>query len=227
MTHPAAHRSSRATLVCALAFLGAALASQAGADTLPSVTVEAQRQREQLKHDVDGFVATAIVQSHYGESLERWTHEPVCPLVSGLKKERGEFVLARLSEIARAAGAPLGAENCKPNFFVIVSQVTRDILSAIVVVDPTKILDLNFGQLTDYIAMIGLAEVDLDKDLGDAPTILSLFRNPAGSRPLEMTPWDRALLHALYNTSHKDKMQLSEMQTAALNEIVADKPATP
>jgi hypothetical protein len=101
------------------------------------------------------------------------------------------------------------------------SLVTRDILSVIVVVDGTKVRDLNFGQLSDYIGMIGLAQIDLDKDLGDAPTILNLFRGSEESRPKEMTVWDKALLHALYSTSQRSKLQVSQIQTAALNEIVA------
>jgi hypothetical protein len=99
-----------------------------------------------------------------------------------------------------------------------VSSVTRDILSVIVVVDANQVRDLNFGQLTDYIGLIGFAQVDLDKDTGDAPTILNLFRAP-DSRPQSMTEWDKALLHALYSTSQRDKMQLSEIQTFALKEI--------
>jgi hypothetical protein len=101
------------------------------------------------------------------------------------------------------------------------SLITRDILSVIVVVDAGKVRDLNFGQLSDYIGMIGLAHIDLDKELGDAPTILDLFRGPAQSRPREMSNWDKALLHALYSTPQKNKMQVSQMQTAALNEILA------
>jgi hypothetical protein len=34
-----------------------------------------------------------------------------------------------------------------------VSTVTRDILSAIIVVDAAKVRDLNFGQLADYIGV--------------------------------------------------------------------------
>lgn len=101
------------------------------------------------------------------------------------------------------------------------SLVTRDILSVILVVDATKVRELNFGQLSDYIGMIGLAQVNLDKDLGEAPTILNVFRDTGESRPKEMTAWDKALLHALYGTPQRNKMQLSEMQTAALNEITA------
>jgi len=99
------------------------------------------------------------------------------------------------------------------------SLVTKDILSVIVVVDATKVRELNFGQLSDYVGMVGLAQIDLDKDLGDAPTILSLFKRSAESRPIEMSAWDRALLHALYSTPQRNKMQLSEMQTAALEDI--------
>jgi hypothetical protein len=36
---------------------------------------------------------------------------------------------------------------------------------------------------------------------------------------MEMTVWDKALLHALYSTLQRSKAQLSEMQTAMLNEI--------
>jgi hypothetical protein len=285
----------------------------ASADSLDQITVQAQRDREKLRHEVNAFVSTAILQSHYDESLERWTDAPVCPLVAGLNKEQGEFILARLSQIVKKAGAPLGPEKCKPNFFVIVSSdpepklkqladrhngeafnyetgtqlkkfvetsrpvrvwynagstsidgasmvsglldtgsihskkfagangpepvvntlpsqygsrlnaslVTRDILSVIVVVDATKVRSLNFRQLSDYIGMIGLAQINLDKDLGDAPTILSVFRDSGESRPMEMTAWDKALLHALYSTPQRNKMQLSEMQTVAFHEITA------
>jgi hypothetical protein len=271
------------------------------ADSLDQITVQAQRNREKLKHDVDQFVSSAIVQSHYDGSLERWTYVDVCPQVAGLNKAQGEFLLARLSQIARAAGVPLGGETCKPNFIVIVTEepepvlkkmtrahgvfdgergpeldrfvatprpirvwrtigltsidganhfkahgehyykneapsntlpsqygsrlnvslVTRDIVSALIVVDAGKTRELNFGQLADYIGMAGFAQADLERDLTDAPTILNLFRVPAATRPQEMTAWDKALLHALYSTPQRNKMQLSEMQSVAFQDITA------
>jgi hypothetical protein len=274
-----------------------------GADSLDQITVQAQRDREKLKHDVDRFVSSAIVQSHYDGSLERWTYAEVCPQVAGLNEAQGEFLLARLSQIARAASVPLGGRTCKPNFFVIVTEepepvlkkmtrahgvfdgqrgpeldhfvttprpirvwrnigltsidglnhfkahgekyykdeapsntmpsqygsrlnastVTRDIVSAVIVVDAGKIRDLNFGQLADYIGMAGFSQADLDRDLTDAPTILNLFRAPSATRPQEMSAWDRALLRALYSTPQRDKMQLSQMQTAAYTEIAANR----
>jgi hypothetical protein len=277
------------------------IAIAAAADSLDQITVQAQRNREKLEHDVHAFVSSAIVQSHSDGSLERWTYVDVCPQVAGLNKAQGEFLLARLSQIARTAGVPLAGEKCKPNFFVFVTEepeplvkkitlahgvfdgqrgppldqfvitprpirvwrnigltsidgashfkahgekdyndeapsntmpsqygsrlnvstVTRDILSAIIVVDAAKVRDLNFGQLADYIGVVGFAQVDLDRDLMDAPTILNLFRAPATVRPQEMTAWDKALLHALYSTPQRNKMQLSEMQTVALQDITA------
>jgi hypothetical protein len=46
---------------------------------------------------------------------------PICPLVAGLSREPGEFILGRISQIAAAARAPLAAEHCKANFYVVVT----------------------------------------------------------------------------------------------------------
>lgn len=102
-----------------------------------------------------------------------------------------------------------------------VSTVTRDILSALVVVDAGKVHDLNYGQLADYIGLAGFAQVDLDRDLTNAPTILNLFRAPPSTRPQELTAWDKALLHALYSTPQRNKTQLSEMQAVVFTDITA------
>ena len=288
----------------------ASISVPAGADSPDQTSILAQ---ERLKQEVDTFVSNVIAQSSSDKPLERWNNDKVCPLVAGLNKEQGEFILARLSQIAAAAGAPLAGEKCKANFFVVFSKdpepglrrladhhdargfteevkarlkqfvemprpvrvwynvgktsvegtllvaaildpssgaarhfpapqgldpvfntvspdvssrldlstVTRDILSVIVVIDSTQVRKLNFGQISDYIGMIGLAPIDLDKDLGSAPTILNVFKGSDGARPMEMTAWDKALLHALYSAPQRNKMQLSEIKSEALNEITA------
>jgi hypothetical protein len=98
--------------------------------------------------------------------------------------------------------------------------VVRNIESEMVIADVNQIRSLNIGQLVDYIALIGLAQINLDKDLGQTPTILQLFKLSEASPPLEMTAWDRALLLALYSTPQKDMMQRSEMETVMLREIL-------
>ena len=107
----------------ALPLLGAALAlllpsvRGACADSLQTITIEAQRQ-QQLRREVDRFVGSTLVKPSSQESLLRWD-SPVCPLVAGLTKEQAEFVLRRFSEIARAAQAPLAGESCAPNLYII------------------------------------------------------------------------------------------------------------
>src|ERR1700675_2279596 len=86
------------------------------ADTSGSVTVTAPREMEQLRQEVDTFVSSAIARPYSRESLLRWDHA-MCPLVAGMNHEAGEFVLLRLSQIARAPRAPLGWGARKTHLF--------------------------------------------------------------------------------------------------------------
>jgi hypothetical protein len=60
--------------------------------------------------------------------VARWLKTPVCPLVSGLPERDGEFVLERVSEIARTAGVPLAGEHCQANLYILVSAQPRALL---------------------------------------------------------------------------------------------------
>jgi hypothetical protein len=255
---------------------------------LATITVEAQR--ESLKRQVCTFVS-AIAAQRFGDSLARWEKPTIiCPQVAGLPRDEGEFVLGRLSGIALAAGAPLGPEHCRANFFVIVTEKPeellkglekkhpemytdgyytlvrkfrsstspvrvwynaelyddfgirvqsdgsgsggtpsgivfssmRDLTSVIVIVDTQRVRasGINYGQLAAYIAMVGLAELRSDPKTGAAPTILSLFSTSGKDRPTGLSLWDQAYLKSLYHTSHKDKMQLAEIRTSVVRELV-------
>jgi hypothetical protein len=273
------------------------LAEHSGIDT---VTIEARRRKE-LERQVDHFVIS--VSGHpRGESLARWDAQ-VCPLVAGFPRSRGEFILARLSQVARQVHAPLAGEQCAVNFYVVVTRepdvllkkwyardqrmfTTRsgrgainsflaspravrvwynsDLLSeggiadspnattaslvgtgldktnipvnaipsasrlrhgavwglssVIIVVDANQLEGLTFGQLSDYIAMIGLAQVQLDAEPEAAPTILTLFRS-LDNRPAALSSWDEAFLSALYRTDQKNVTQLSNMEHNMLDSI--------
>jgi hypothetical protein len=84
-----------------------------------TVTVEAQRQRELIQHQISTYVS-AIAMPNRGEALLRW-QSPVCPAVMGLSAAEGEFLLERLSKFAMDAGAPVAPKDCGPNLLVIVS----------------------------------------------------------------------------------------------------------
>ena len=96
-------------------------------EELQEVTVIAYR--EELATRVTSFV-NQIAALEDEEGLPRW-RTPVCPLVSGLPREEGEFILGRISEIARSAVIPLGAEHCRPNLDIVVSGRPKELLRAI------------------------------------------------------------------------------------------------
>ncbi|HTC14644.1 MAG TPA: hypothetical protein VK695_02455 [Steroidobacteraceae bacterium] len=288
---------------CGVLALCLLVAGRLQADPLPTVTVQAQR--EQLRQQVNQFVAQTIVRPHNDDSLLRWD-TPICPLVAGLPREQGEFFLQRISQAARDAKAPLAGEKCRPNLYVIVAanpanflklwwrhdvrlfstangvvpvqrfidtpravrvwynnqaidpasgaqvepllaqslgpggasvsfpvnylpgrmssrlqhMMVRNVQSAIVIIDAQQMSGFEIGQLADYVSMVSLAEINLDKDVGNIPSILTLFRHPAEA-PQELTVWDRSLLHAVYTSRQQDTMQFSEICTGTLDALVA------
>ncbi len=85
---------------------------------------------------------------------------------------------------------------------------------------PTHLIDINRidglsgvtrGQLADYVAMVGLAQLNADLQLGDAPTILTLFSGTPQAASAGMTDWDQAFLKALYDTDQRIKKQRSQI----------------
>ena len=86
---------------------------------LPQITVEAQRRETEKR--VNEFVSHVPVMSNSDESFARWD-TPICPLIAGLPRDNGEFVLTRLSEIAASVGAPLDSRKCRANFIVLVTS---------------------------------------------------------------------------------------------------------
>jgi hypothetical protein len=247
--------------------------------------------------------------------LARWLVR-ICPLISGLSDQDAEFVLARVSEIARKAGAPIAGEKCRPNLYILITanpaellrgmerrnrlftfadapaslidefialprpvkiwyhtgvetpeglpltsfefpelgkqshgnvfqsndaQVANiptptphgtdpgmqtnpwansshiilnfvwDIHRVIVVVDQTRLAGVTRGQLADYVAMVGLAQLKADLQLGDTPTILTLFSGTPQAASAGMTDWDQAFLKSLYDTDQRIKKQRSQI----------------
>jgi hypothetical protein len=262
-------------------------AAKSGKSDLETVTITAKQQQELIERQISKFVSS-ITLSARDESLARW-QVPICPLVAGMRRDAGEFVLARLSEVARNAGAPLAPEQCTPNFLVILtsepdlllkkwwarnprlfndergiggihhfvnthrpvrvwynatsecvggpetnyvgnggvvyatcshgvlgSRLTwasmKRITLAIVVADTGLVKDLGVGQLADYIAMVGMAQIRESAKPGDAPTILRLFSESGEARPKGLSPWDQAFLKSLYVTDPSNVTQISEIK---------------
>lgn len=287
--------------------------SAAASSKLSGITIEGMRE-QQLRAKVDHFVGSVMSAPPAHESLLRW-NKPVCPLVVGLPRQWGEFILARISQAARAAHVPLDGTHCQPNLFVVVSAQPDSVLKqwmarnpqvdtkhgiaplerflhstrpvrvwynsepgcaggasrpgsaalmnsvgvpspgiskhvgagppggmgptycdngidthlvygeirsigyAIVLADMNQLHHehVTLGQLADYVSLVGLADVRLDADGAGAPTILRLFHDP--NPPQGLTPWDRALLYSLYNTSQSGKLQMTDMEISMVKRI--------
>jgi len=83
-------------------------------------------------------------------------------------------------------------------------------LSVFEIIDAGRTAGIDMRQLTDYVAMMGLSNIDIDADVGDAPSILQLF-SPARSFALRLSDWDTAFLTALYQTDQSSRSQRFEI----------------
>lgn len=101
-------------------------------------------------------------------------------------------------------------------------QAVTSISSVIVLVDFDDVQTMKLGPLTDYISMVGLAQVDLDGNWGDAPTVLRLFSHSADVAAQRMSVWDRGFLKALYNTSQKSRFQRSAISQSMVRDFVRE-----
>jgi hypothetical protein len=131
-------------------------------------------------------------------------------------------VALSIATVAQSAAGPsfmVGAPTCTDGIDTHLNYAdTRDIFSALVVIDGRQMKKVDIQQLADYVALAGLAHVRLDVDPGAAPTILGLFA-ARGKPPVGLTRWDRALLYSLYNTRQQDKQQLGDMESTMVSRI--------
>ena len=88
----------------------------------------------------------------------------------------------------------------------------RDALqSVIIIVDSTKLHGTTWQQLGDYLAVVSLAQVDLEANPASFDSILNLFTNPAAYSGL--TDWDRTYVRALYefDQERNPRLQAAEL----------------
>ena len=76
--------------------------------------------------------------------------------------------------------------------------VTHSLSAVVAVIDLTMVAGLDWGRVTDYVAMAGLIQIDLDANLDATPSILRLFTTPGN--PAGLTDWDVAFLKGVNRT---------------------------
>ena len=95
----------------------------------------------------------------------------------------------------------------------------RAIYTAIVVVDLDQIEGLTFGQVADYVAMVGLAKIRPNPELGDISTILGLFATNGADRSKGLTTWDQSFLNAVYATTDGSTTEVSLIKLRMSEEL--------
>lgn len=70
----------------------------------------------------------------------------------------------------------------------------------IIILDTSRIGEISFASLADYISMIALSQVDDDADMAGFDSVLNLFGSATGEPQAgqRMTDWDLDILRALY-----------------------------
>lgn len=79
----------------------------------------------------------------------------------------------------------------------LTTPIRNDLQRVFVIVDFEKASGLTLDQLSDYIAMVALSQIDPQAELQGYDTILNLF--DASEPPEGLTDWDRSYLSALYS----------------------------
>jgi hypothetical protein len=90
------------------------------------------------------------------------------------------------------------------------------IRSAIVIVDTNRTKGFEIHPIADYVAMVGLMEINQDADLGRAPSVLRLFD---GSDSTGLSPWDQSFLKALYQTDADSRSQLAQITASMMVDL--------
>jgi hypothetical protein len=121
----------------------------------------------------------------------------------------------------RKAGSRLGhfvPSNTDAESSSFVRNAVLSFISVFAIVDTNLASHATLDQQTDYIAMVGLSNVDLDADIGSAPSILRLFVSDP-TPPVGLSPWDAAFVKALYQTDQTSRSQRRDIVERLMNEI--------
>jgi hypothetical protein len=109
--------------------------------------------------------------------------------------------------------------NTRAESSAFVGNAAVDFLSVFAIIDTRRTEHTNLDQLADYVAMAGLTRVDLDADLGSAPSILRLFEASGEHQPSGLSSWDAAFLKALYQSNQTSRTQRFDIAVRVTRDI--------
>lgn len=101
------------------------------------------------------------------------------------------------------------------------SNIRDDLARVVVIVDVTKVGTIGFGALSDYVAMIALAQVEPDADTSPYDTVLNLFAD-GSDRSAGLTQWDKDYLKSLY-TARRDRARSTQQTRDILRGMTGER----
>lgn len=87
------------------------------------------------------------------------------------------------------------------------SNVREDLQRVLIILDVSKIGTTPYGSLSDYVAMVALAQVDPMADVSSYDSVLNLFAD--AGRTATLTDWDQSYLKSLY-AARRDRARASQ-----------------
>jgi len=125
----------------------------------------------------------------------------------------------------RMAGKRLGhfiPSNNNAESSAFVRNAVLNFFSVFAIVDTNLASHVTLQQQADYVAMTGLSNVDLDANIGSAPSILRLFVS-SSTPPPGLSPWDAAFIKALYQSDQASRSQRADIVERVMSEIAHSK----
>ena len=118
---------------------------------------------------------------------------------------------------------------------LVTSPTQRNMSVAILIVDPRRLGEVTWGQLSAHLAMLAFTRAEPEATAVSGESILSLFHDRGQGRPgvRTLTAWDRAFLKALYATptnirSARQRVRIRDhMRRELAADLAGDAPATP
>ena len=101
----------------------------------------------------------------------------------------------------------------------VASSASEFIVNVVVLVDATRTAGKSLAQLTDYIVLVSLSQIDASAEVRGVQSILQLFASTPEFTPSTLTEWDRALLHGLYRTSYPPAKQRMDLMARMVREL--------
>lgn len=86
--------------------------------------------------------------------------------------------------------------------------------NVIIVADPTKLLDYEIGELSDYIAMLALSQITSLDTCRQLPSIMNMLSEGCERKAAALTENDLAYLHGLYKAAPEQSLGMQQDQIA-------------